>query len=174
MVNDIKPRKQAQIQKFLKAIDSLLSGSPKKKGKMDTMALNNKNVEIESGLYLKHYPEVKAFIKAKKAAPTVEWSDDGVFKSPKTGQVITKSDLEKTKLESDNHRLKENLESEQKLSLMYRTQNVALTESLEKQLAKHHEMMFVFFDNIPDTKKEAVIKKFENSVTLIDFGIKRV
>ncbi|TKF94083.1 hypothetical protein, partial [Vibrio sp. F13] len=70
----ISPRRQAKIKVFLKAIDSILSGNPKQKSRMDTLSLNNKNVEIESGQFLKHFPEVKSFIKAKKADSTVAWA----------------------------------------------------------------------------------------------------
>ncbi|EGQ9178439.1 TPA: hypothetical protein NG675_000741 [Vibrio parahaemolyticus] len=174
MENYIKPRRKAKIKIFLTAIDSILSGNPKQKSKMVTLTLNNKNVEIESGQFLKHFPEVKSFIKAKKADPTVEWADNGVYVSSDNGRVITKSELENTDQLAKNERLESERDDARKAVCMYKQQADSLSVTLEKTLGKHHEMFFVLLDNIPDAKKEQIIKKFEDNVTPINFGLREV
>ncbi|MFA0317683.1 hypothetical protein [Vibrio cyclitrophicus] len=170
----ISPRRQAKIKVFLKAIDSILSGNPKQKSRMDTLSLNNKNVEIESGQFLKHFPEVKSFIKAKKADSTVAWADNGVFVSPENGRVITKSELESTDKILENERLEEERDNARMAATMYKQQADTLSKTLEKKLGEHHEMFFVLLDNIPDAKKERIIKKFEDNVRPINAGLKEV
>ena len=119
---------------------------------MDTLSLNNKNVEIESGQFLKHFPEVKSFIKAKKADSTVAWADNGVFVSPENGRVITKSELESTDKVLENERLEEERDNARMAATMYKQQADTLSKTLEKKLGEHHEMFFVLLDNIPDAK----------------------